>query len=213
MPAERQWPLTTLRRTNDRSKFDAGGRAVAPTSSLVEIVLQVASCRLRYLETVRPATLATQLPTPPILVDQTVSEKGRTVRKQTIRWIIAWAILVLAVVIAFLVSRYVQLSQLVSLLGLVAAALTLIAVRPIMKRFPRERRINIDGRWIGRFQGYLVPCGAAAIVISFVWMIAFSRIVPDNTMGIAILAIPSFSLVILGVVAIAFRVFVWFLGE
>jgi hypothetical protein len=177
------------------------------------MVLQVASCRLRYLETVRPATLATQLPTPPILIDQTVSEKGRTVRKQTIRWSIAWAILVLTVVIAFLVSRYVQLSQLVSLLGLVAAALTLIAVRPIMKRFPRERRISIDGRRIGRFQGYLVPCGAAAIVISFVWMSAFSRIVPDNTMGIAILAIPSFSLVILGVVAIAFRVFVWFLGE
>jgi hypothetical protein len=107
-------------------------------------------------------------------------------------------------------GKHLQFGQAVSAIVFVVGAVTLILVRPALSRAPPSRRISIAHPQGPAFRRFLLPVGAIAIGAAFVWVIAFATAVPDSNAGIAILFGPSITLLIVGVSAIAFRVYVWF---
>jgi hypothetical protein len=106
-----------------------------------------------------------------------------------------------------------QVSQITSLFLFAVGAIVLVLGRRIMRRFPVERRVTLKLGKIASIQGYLLPGGIVAIIASFFWMIAFARVFPDSPAGVTFLFLPSVILLVFGVGAVTFRVYIWFLGE
>jgi hypothetical protein len=129
------------------------------------------------------------------------------------RWIVAWGILAAAILAVISFGGHFALGQIASLLIFVAAAATLVLVRPVMKRFPPERRITFNHSRTTPIQKYLLPVGAVSIVAAFAWVMTLARSVPNSQTGVVILFFPSIALLAVGVAAIAFRVYIWFFGD
>jgi hypothetical protein len=133
--------------------------------------------------------------------------------RQTLRWVLAWTVLAVAVVVAVLWSKNHHLGLVAQLVIFVVGVLTLVRGRTVLKRFPPERRITVDRRRIGLIERYLVPGGVISFVAGLAWMLAFARLIPDSKLGVAFLFGPSIALVVLGCVAIWFRVIIWLFGD
>lgn len=133
--------------------------------------------------------------------------------RRTMRWLIAWGVLAAAIFVSSFFWGRVNIGQIASFLIFVVAAIALVLARPLMKRFPSERRVAVDFGKTNRFQKYLLPVGGGAVLAGFVWVIAFAHAVPDSQSGVLILFFPSISLLVFGVSAIAFRIYVWFFGD
>ncbi|MDE2149051.1 MAG: hypothetical protein KGJ55_04285 [Gammaproteobacteria bacterium] len=134
-------------------------------------------------------------------------------RRTIILLLIAWGIILVATFVV--VSHFWPSTKPAGLteLTLVAIAVGLVLVRPVMKKYPPERRITISSSKVASFQKYLLPVGAAAVLAGFAWAIVFARIVPNSQTGFDIQFFPSIALLFLGIAAIAFRVWIWFFGD
>lgn len=133
--------------------------------------------------------------------------------KRAIQWIVAWGLLVAAIFVVISFGWHLTLGVIASLLIFVASAATLILARPVMKRLPLERRITVGRSRTTPIQKYLIPIGVISIIASFAWLVSLARSVPNSQTGVVILFFPSIGLLVVGVAAIAFRVYIWFFGD
>ncbi|WP_156396174.1 MULTISPECIES: hypothetical protein [unclassified Caulobacter] len=133
--------------------------------------------------------------------------------KQTARWGVAWGILAIAIIAVVSFGSRFPFGQLASAMVFFVAAATLILVRPIIKRSPLNRRIVVDRSRNTFVQKILLPVGVLSICAAFIWILVLARNVPNSDAGVVILFVPSITLLVVGVAAIAFRVYIWFFGS
>ena len=134
--------------------------------------------------------------------------------RQTLRRVRVWTVLAVIIVVAVLLSRRYHFGFVAELMIYVGGAVTLILVRSVRKkRSPPETRTIVDRRRTGPIERYLLPGGAIALLAGIVWPVAFAHLVPNSNLGAALLFGPSFGLIVLGGVAIGFRVYIWILAD
>jgi UDP-N-acetylmuramyl pentapeptide phosphotransferase/UDP-N-acetylglucosamine-1-phosphate transferase len=97
-----------------------------------------------------------------------------------------------------------------SIWSFILAAVVLIACRKFLRRFPRERRLNYGEGSFVKTRRYLIP-GGLSIFLAFVWVLVLPKFLPQTEFAGYMLFGVMLLLMAFGVVAIGFRIYLWFI--